>query len=448
MNPTPAATPHRLTRSRNDRMLGGVAGGIAHTYGFDPALVRIAIVVVAAVTLGTGVLAYIVAWLVIPEADADEPVLSGAVRDPRAKRLDHRLWIGFALVAAGAIALFDNLHVAPIARIGWPLLLIVAGAAVLLLRDRDAVAPAAPSVPPVPPAPAPPPPGFARGAWAPSAPGAPPGDPGASTATDAVAETEDAVSDTDDAGSGATTGPASPFAGGIGGPGDTVSAYPPGPAWPIGPPPRPGRPRERSLLGRLTWSALLIVAGVAWLLAATGAASVDARFVLAVELGVVGVSLLVGTWLGRARGLIAIGIVLALVAGSFAALEVPLKGEIGERIVRPSRAGALHDRYEIAIGHLELDLGDATIDAGTHRVVLTDAIGFVEIRVPARARVDVIARADVGSLDVLGRPEVGGTHHRVHVVDEPVGSSGPLLVIDAHVGFGAVKVVRSQEVAA
>jgi len=73
METTMKPTPHRqLTRSRSDRMLAGVAGGIADTYGFDPALVRLGFVVLALATFGTGVIAYVVAWLVVPEADADE----------------------------------------------------------------------------------------------------------------------------------------------------------------------------------------------------------------------------------------------------------------------------------------------------------------------------------------------------------------------------------------
>ena len=77
------------------------------------------------------------------------------------------------------------------------------------------------------------------------------------------------------------------------------------------------------MLGRFTWSALLIVAGAAWLIDLTGAAAVDVRFVLAIELGIVGVALFVGAWFGRSRGLIAVGIVLAFFAGTFAALDVP-----------------------------------------------------------------------------------------------------------------------------
>jgi phage shock protein PspC (stress-responsive transcriptional regulator) len=61
----------QLSRSTGDRMLAGVAGGIARYLDVDATLVRVAI---AALTLLTGVGAalYIAAWLLIPADDADQ----------------------------------------------------------------------------------------------------------------------------------------------------------------------------------------------------------------------------------------------------------------------------------------------------------------------------------------------------------------------------------------
>src|SRR3954449_8639378 len=78
-----ATSHHPLTRSRSDRMIAGVAGGIARKYDFDPAVVRVAIVILTVVSLGAAVLAYGVAWLFFPEADAEEPVLTSAVHGAR-----------------------------------------------------------------------------------------------------------------------------------------------------------------------------------------------------------------------------------------------------------------------------------------------------------------------------------------------------------------------------
>lgn len=54
----------RLYRSENDRILGGVCGGIAEVYDLDPTLVRL-ITVVFAFT-GAAELIYIIAWLIMP----------------------------------------------------------------------------------------------------------------------------------------------------------------------------------------------------------------------------------------------------------------------------------------------------------------------------------------------------------------------------------------------
>ena len=61
----------RLHRSRVDRQIGGVCGGIARYFDVDPVLVRMAWVILAIVpgAIVLGVLAYLVAWLIIPEVE-------------------------------------------------------------------------------------------------------------------------------------------------------------------------------------------------------------------------------------------------------------------------------------------------------------------------------------------------------------------------------------------
>ena len=58
--------PKRLFRSRKDRILGGICGGLGNYLNVDPVLVRVvwAILFFAA---GVGLLAYILAWIIIPE---------------------------------------------------------------------------------------------------------------------------------------------------------------------------------------------------------------------------------------------------------------------------------------------------------------------------------------------------------------------------------------------
>src|SRR5690242_6321643 len=62
-----AAGPRRLYRSRDERMVAGVCGGMAEYFAIDPVIVRI-IAVALVFAGGAGLLAYLAAWLLVPEA--------------------------------------------------------------------------------------------------------------------------------------------------------------------------------------------------------------------------------------------------------------------------------------------------------------------------------------------------------------------------------------------
>lgn len=55
----------RITRSRSDRMVAGVAGGLAAYFGIDPLIVRIAFLVLMLFN-GTGAFIYLALWLIVP----------------------------------------------------------------------------------------------------------------------------------------------------------------------------------------------------------------------------------------------------------------------------------------------------------------------------------------------------------------------------------------------
>lgn len=57
----------RLYRSRKDRVLGGVCGGIAEYLDVDPVVVRLIWAIVTLISMGLGLLAYLIAWVIIPE---------------------------------------------------------------------------------------------------------------------------------------------------------------------------------------------------------------------------------------------------------------------------------------------------------------------------------------------------------------------------------------------
>jgi phage shock protein PspC (stress-responsive transcriptional regulator) len=67
--PPPGAEPRRLYKSTDDRMIGGVCSGIAEYFGIDPVIVRVAAVALVFAG-GAGLLAYVAAWLLVPDRDA------------------------------------------------------------------------------------------------------------------------------------------------------------------------------------------------------------------------------------------------------------------------------------------------------------------------------------------------------------------------------------------
>lgn len=56
----------KLYRSKKERMIGGVCGGIAEYFDVDPTIIRIAWVVFTLMG-GAGIIAYIIAWIIVPE---------------------------------------------------------------------------------------------------------------------------------------------------------------------------------------------------------------------------------------------------------------------------------------------------------------------------------------------------------------------------------------------
>jgi len=62
-------TEKRLKRSDDDRWIGGVCGGLAEYTGVDAGLIRLLVGVGTILGFGSLILAYIVAWVIMPKAD-------------------------------------------------------------------------------------------------------------------------------------------------------------------------------------------------------------------------------------------------------------------------------------------------------------------------------------------------------------------------------------------
>ncbi|HLF28051.1 MAG TPA: PspC domain-containing protein [Anaerolineae bacterium] len=168
----------RLYRSRTDRMLGGVCGGLGRYFGVDPSLIRLVFVLLF-VFGGSGFLLYLILWIVLPEegrtyTSAEETTRSNAQeiagrarqfgediktafgssstgaegqpasgnllaepRSTRAASTDGARVLGLILVVLGAMFLLGNLF-PRILSFGqlWPLILVAIGIAMLLGQFR------------------------------------------------------------------------------------------------------------------------------------------------------------------------------------------------------------------------------------------------------------------------------------------------------------------------
>jgi len=66
MSNDPGSPVRRLTLSATDKKIAGVCGGIAEYFNIDPTLVRV-ITVIFALLFGGGILAYLLAWVIMPK---------------------------------------------------------------------------------------------------------------------------------------------------------------------------------------------------------------------------------------------------------------------------------------------------------------------------------------------------------------------------------------------
>ena len=107
----------RLYRSRKQRVIAGVCGGIAEYFDIDPVWVRIATLVLALID-GIGILLYIIAWLLMPKHPKQ--------KEPAEQRRNGSAVFGLLLVALGIGILLNRLDwFEP--RFMWPLIIIAAG---------------------------------------------------------------------------------------------------------------------------------------------------------------------------------------------------------------------------------------------------------------------------------------------------------------------------------
>jgi phage shock protein PspC (stress-responsive transcriptional regulator) len=184
-------------------------------------------------------------------------------------------------------------------------------------------------------------------------------------------------------------------------------------------------------LGILVLTAAAVVGGF-WA-AASGGQTVTAIVVIGA-----GVLLLVGALTGGMRWLILPALGLALAAGIVAAADLDIRGGTGERIYRPVSDASLRPEYKLGVGHLRVDLRNAHLTPGEHRIHLKLGVGQAEVLVPRTLCVSSTAHVAGGATTVFDR-ETGGTYHDWQ--DVQLATEGrPHLTVDADIGFGQLRI--------
>lgn len=342
---TPTSPLKELHRSRDDRLLAGVAGGLGRYFDIAPAFFRAGFAVLTLVG-GAGILLYVAAALVIPNEGEKESIATEALRRHR-----DRPWllVGVALVGIAFVSLVAQADFWPNSGLAWALLLLGGLAIMIAQRRRD----------------------------------------------------DGSV------------------------PADTAS-----PA---------ARPRQPSLFV----PALGVLLAAAGALALVDAAGVDVRWDLALAAGAVatGVAVAAGAYFRRRTGgLLVVGLLLATLSVAVSAIDVELEGPVGERLYQPVASGDVDRTYEMSIGELTLDLTNTALNEGETEIDANVGVGELSVLVPDDVAVDVDASASAGEVRVFDRRD-SGFDVRINEVNVPPGATKTIR-IDAHVGFGDLRIVR------
>lgn len=131
----------KLYRTEDNQVLAGVAGGLGEYFEVDPVLIRLLFVLLT-VFGGSGVLIYIVLWLVIPQksqlADNTETIMRQNAQEISAKAKEMvndtgviakqkpRQWLGIILIFLGILFVLDNFTFLRLELL-WPFILIAIG---------------------------------------------------------------------------------------------------------------------------------------------------------------------------------------------------------------------------------------------------------------------------------------------------------------------------------
>lgn len=368
-----------LVRPVAGRAIGGVAAGLAAYLNISVGLIRVAFLI-AVIFGGLGFALYALGWLLIRDETESESIaqrlISGIGSGPS--------WIGVALLVLGAVVFLTNFTFFSDSLV-WALVLVVAG--YLLYRGDVGGGRAAETTGDQPVA------------------SSPPGDMAPATSAGT-----------------ATTPPPPP------------TASHPVPSAPA-PPPPPSPPP--SILGRLTLGVAMLALGVLAVIDnVTDLVDPRPRHYLALATVVLGIGLLTGAFVGRARWMILLGIFVVPPLLASPVAEVEWEGRL-ERIISPASLTELDPAYEAGAGRFVFNLTEATW-SGEHVNLAVDlAAGEIVVIVPDDVAITGSGTVSIGQIeDPSGQRGGIGQINRTFDVSGNRGS----LDLDLGVGVGSIRV--------
>lgn len=189
---------------------------------------------------------------------------------------------------------------------------------------------------------------------------------------------------------------------------------------------------------------MLLVVALLGMVSLTGLHSVPAAGYLAGALAVLGVGLLVGAWFGRARGLIWLGVVLALALPVVHAASSwnPPEHFATSMTWTPANVPQVQDRYEITVGQGTLDLRQVDFTGQEVDVAVRVTGGDMTVLVPPEVNVSAEVQVQLGEASVFDTLIEGGG---VRTVVDEVSASDPIagvLKLDLRVKLGGIEVSR------
>ncbi|MCW3844620.1 cell wall-active antibiotics response protein, partial [Micromonospora yasonensis] len=228
--------------------------------------------------------------------------------------------------------------------------------------------------------------------------------------------------------------------------GPYAGPYPPAPApAPARPVRAPKRPKERSALGAVTFSLIFLALGAVGVLDLLDVFSVGAAGYFAAALATIGLGLLVGTWFGRARWLIALGLVTASALGIATVAESydRVRGIDGNVTWAPPSYQELATRYQNNFGDAVLDLRAVDFDKKDTQITVEVNFGKATVVVPPNVDVTTVADVNAGDATVFGRRTGGLNRPQWESTDLGAdGRGGGTLRLLIRVNAGDLEVTR------